>query len=265
MSVVIRELIKYFERETGKELSNRPYKVSGGKEGDVIILIKGEKPFILKGIKKEDFIKFSAIGDATKIEKLLISAKVNEKPTYYLVGLNGMFLYGIKKTYVCEGNPELVEEGMFLKYKIYRYDNRKYYFVRVPLEATLKPGEFYISMGSPEREEINMEEYLYVLEGHTYDDFFDVLEEMRKEFEKRTIAKEFLTMTKKEIAVGLMRETDNYKFRAWYCSRRSRLPRICENPFAYRAIAIYEQYYQGMKKLQILVFPKNLDSEIKEQ
>ena len=264
MSVVIRELLKQLERETGKTLTKKPFRISGGKEGDVIIMVKKEKPFILKGVKKEDFTKFVAIGDATKIEKLLISLKVSEKQTYYLVNLNGIFLYGIKKTYICEGNPEFVEEGLFLKYKTYRLDNRKHYFVKVPLEATLKPGELFINLGKEEKEEINMEEYLYVLEGFDYSEFFDTIEEMRKEFEKRTIAKEFLTMTKKEIAVGLMRENEKYKFRAWYCSRRSKLPRICENPFAYKAIAIYEQYYQGMKKLQVLVFPKESETPKEE-
>ncbi len=257
MSIVIRKLIEFFEKETGKQLSGKPFRVASGKEGDVIISVKGNKPFILKGVKKEDFYKFASIGDAMKIEKFLISAKVNERPTYYLVNVYGLFLYGLKKTYVCEGKPNLVEEGYFLKYKTYRFEGREYYYLQVNLEVTLRPKEgVTISFGQEEKVPITMEEYLHVLENYNPEQFLDKIEEMRREFEKRTISKDYLSMTKKEIAVSLMSEDENFKYRAWYCSRRGKLPKICENPFAYKAIAIYEQFYQGMKKLQIMVFKK---------
>ena len=265
MSVVVREIIKFLEKETHKELTGKPYRISSGKEGDVILMIRGEKPFILKNIKKENFYKFVSIGDATKINKLLISAKVNERKTYYLVNVYGFFLYGIKKTYVCEGKPNLVKEGQFLKYNVYRFENRKYYYVTVHIEVVLKPNEFTVNLGNPEKKEIAMEEYLYTLDDSLIDKVLPIIEEIRKEFERRTISKDFLSMTKKEIAVGLMREIDNLSFRAWYCSRRGRLPKICENPFAFKALVIYEQFYQAMKKLQILVFNKERKSaEINE-
>ena len=257
MTIVIKKIIEFLERETHKDLLNRKYKLSSGREGDIVISFVKEKPFIFKGIKKDEFYKFLSIISAMKVNNFLIAAKIIEKNTYYLVDVSGIFVYGIKKVYVCEGNPKLNEEGKFLKYIVYRIDGRNYYYVQINMEVVLTKKGLEIRMGNEEREKITMEEYFYILEGYDKDEIFPVIEEMRKEFEKKAISKEFLTLTKKEIAISIMRTNDKFKFRAWYCSRKGKLPRVCENPYAYKAIAIYEQYYQGMKKLQILVFPND--------
>ncbi|AAR39078.1 NEQ225 [Nanoarchaeum equitans Kin4-M] len=262
MPIVVDKLIEYFEKELGKPLKNKRYWINKGKEGDTVISLYKEKPFILKRVKFEDFYKFLSISSATKMNKFLFVGKVIEKPTYYLVDVKGIFVYGVKKVYQCLGNPEFKIEGEFLKYKLYRLDNREYFYIEKNLEIMLNTNGLTINQGKELKQRINMEEYIYT-KSIDPREVFSIIDSIIKEFEQKALSLEYAALTKKDLAFSIKREYNDLVFRAWYCSRKSNIPKICENPLAYKPELVYEQYYQGMKKLEILLLPK--DIEIKEK